>query len=91
MTDRIVSVCESLRVSYLKMPSGAGHDTQHVAEIAPGGMIFVPSKDGRSHCPEEWTAFEDIGLGTEVLAQTMALLDMENTHPGGLLTTQWRE
>jgi len=84
IVDRIVSVCETMQISYLKMPSGAGHDTQHVAEIAPGGMVFVPSKDGRSHCGEEWTEFEDICLGTEVLAQTMILLDGENAHPGGL-------
>lgn len=89
IVDRIVSVCESLRTPYLKMPSGAGHDTQHVAEIAPGGMIFVPSKDGCSHCGEEWTEFEDICLGTEVLAQTMVLLDLENAHPGGLLRADW--
>jgi N-carbamoyl-L-amino-acid hydrolase len=40
-------------------------------------MIFVPSKDGRSHCPEEWTEFKDICLGIEVLASTITSLDEE--------------
>src|SRR5262249_37950394 len=41
---------KSLGLSTRAMPSGAGHDSQNMATIAPTGMIFVPSKDGRSHC-----------------------------------------
>lgn len=77
MVRRIARVCDSLSISYLEMLSGAGHDANHIAEVAPAGMIFIPSKDGRSHCPEEWTDFEQVCLGIEVLANTVTLLDKE--------------
>jgi N-carbamoyl-L-amino-acid hydrolase len=77
MVGRIVRVCEKLNMPYLEVPSGAGHDANHLAEITPTGMIFVPSKDGRSHCPEEWSEFKNIGLGVEVLANTIIELDKE--------------
>jgi acetylornithine deacetylase/succinyl-diaminopimelate desuccinylase-like protein len=53
-----------------KMISGAGHDTALVAGLAEAGMIFVPSRDGRSHCPQEFTSIEDIVLGCEILLDT---------------------
>ena len=77
LTQRIKQVCERLGVACAELPSGAGHDASHLAEIVPTGMIFVPSKDGRSHCPEEWTEFKDICLGIEVLASTITSLDEE--------------
>ncbi len=80
MVRRIGRVCDSLGLSYLEMPSGAGHDMNHLAEVAPAGMIFVPSKDGRSHCPEEWTDFEEVTLGAEVLACTIFSLDEEGVN-----------
>ena len=52
------------------MPSGAGHDAQDMALIAPTGMIFVPSRDGISHSPEEFTSFEMIYKGANVLKNT---------------------
>jgi N-carbamoyl-L-amino-acid hydrolase len=57
------------------LPSGAGHDAGHLAQIIPAGMIFVPSKDGRSHCPEEWTDFEHIGCGVELLGSLIGEID----------------
>jgi allantoate deiminase len=51
------------------MHSGAGHDTQNVARIAKTAMLFVRSKDGRSHTPEEFTSTENATLGIEVLAE----------------------
>jgi N-carbamoyl-L-amino-acid hydrolase len=80
MVRRIGRVCDSLGLSYLEIPSGAGHDMNHLSEVAPAGMIFVPSKDGRSHCPEEWTDFEEVSLGTEVLAHTILSLDEEGVN-----------
>ncbi len=47
--------------------SGAGHDAQYMATIGPVGMIFVPSRDGRSHCEEEFTAVDDIEHGANTL------------------------
>jgi N-carbamoyl-L-amino-acid hydrolase len=52
---------------YRHMLSGAGHDAQYMAAIGPAGMIFVPSRDGRSHCEEEFTAMEDIEYGATTL------------------------
>jgi len=55
-------------VSTMLMASGAGHDSQQMARIAKVAMIFVRSKDGRSHTPEEFSSIEDIVAGIEVLA-----------------------
>ena len=61
--------------SHRRMVSGAGHDAAFIAKIAPAAMIFVPSRDGRSHCPEEFSETGDIALGAEVMAQTVITLD----------------
>ena len=47
--------------------SGAGHDAQYMAAIAPAGMVFVPSRGGRSHCEEEFTPMDDIEHGANTL------------------------
>lgn len=60
---------------YTHMFSGAGHDAAHMARLAPMGMIFVPSRGGRSHTPEEWTDIEDIAVGARVLSQAIIRLD----------------
>jgi N-carbamoyl-L-amino-acid hydrolase len=64
-----------LGLSSLRMPSGAGHDAQSIALLAPVGMIFVPSVDGISHSPEEHTAAADVTHGADVLLQTLVALD----------------
>jgi N-carbamoyl-L-amino-acid hydrolase len=56
------------------MPSGAGHDSQNMATITPTAMIFVPSKDGRSQCPEEDTDWTDVTNGANVLLNTLVEL-----------------
>ncbi len=56
---------------YKVMTSGAGHDAMIMASITPTGLIFVPSKDGRSHCPEEWTDYEDLQKGIELICHTI--------------------
>ena len=47
--------------------SGAGHDAQYMAAIGPTGMVFVPSRGGRSHCEEEFTPMDDIEHGANTL------------------------
>ena len=64
----------SLGVSAHRMPSGAAHDAQSMADLCPVGMIFVPSKDGRSHSPAEWTAWESIEFGANCLLRTLLQL-----------------
>ncbi len=55
-------------VPTMLMASGAGHDSQQMAKIARVAMIFVRSKDGRSHTPDEFSSIDDIVAGIEVLA-----------------------
>ncbi|MGH9955826.1 MAG: M20 family metallo-hydrolase, partial [Pyrinomonadaceae bacterium] len=57
------------------MPSGAGHDAQDMARLAPVGMIFVPSIGGISHSPREFSRPEDIANGANVLLHTLLKLD----------------
>ena len=59
----------------LSLPSGAGHDAQDMALITPTGMIFVPSVDGISHSPKEYSSPEAIAKGTQVLLNTLLRLD----------------
>jgi allantoate deiminase len=55
-------------VPTLTMASGAGHDTQQLARIARVAMIFIRSRDGRSHTPEEFSSVDDMVAGITVLA-----------------------
>ncbi len=57
------------------LPSGAGHDAQDMARLAPVGMIFVPSVAGISHSPREFSRPEDIANGANVLLHTLLKLD----------------
>jgi allantoate deiminase len=50
-----------------RMVSGAGHDAMIMAELTEVGLIFVPSRGGRSHCPEEWTDYEQLQKGIDLL------------------------
>lgn len=71
----IGSQAEKLGLSTKSLPSGAGHDAQELAHICPMGMIFVPSKDGVSHAPAEFSSKEDIANGANVLLHTILELD----------------
>jgi len=66
---------KSLGLATTDLPSLAGQDAQEIARIAPMAMIFVPSKDGISHSPEEFTPWEDVANGTEVVYRSILLLD----------------
>lgn len=70
----IGAAAERLGLATLELPSGAGHDAQVISALAPTGMIFVPSKDGRSHSAWEWTSWDDVASGADVLLET--LLDL---------------
>jgi N-carbamoyl-L-amino-acid hydrolase len=64
-----------LGLSALRMPSGAGHDAQSIALLAPIGMIFIPSVGGISHSPQEFSRPEDVVNGADVLLNTVLKLD----------------
>ena len=59
------------------MQSGAGHDSQHMASIAPSAMIFIPSVAGISHSPKEFSTATDIANGANVLLQTILAIDKD--------------
>ncbi|MGH3427814.1 MAG: M20 family metallo-hydrolase, partial [Mycobacteriales bacterium] len=59
----------------LPITSGAGHDAQEMAMLGPAGMIFVPSHDGRSHCPEEHTDLNDLAIGVRALIEALMAFD----------------
>ncbi|WP_332237460.1 Zn-dependent hydrolase [Sporolactobacillus sp. KGMB 08714] len=63
--------CKKLKASYVKMPSGAGHDTMNMAALCPAGMIFIPSVGGISHHPDEHTDLSQIVKGIEILEETV--------------------
>jgi N-carbamoyl-L-amino-acid hydrolase len=71
----IDSAAKELGLSSRRMPSGAGHDAQDIAKIAPIGMIFVPSIGGISHSPREFTPAQDMANGANVLLQTLLTID----------------
>lgn len=73
--DTIREAARAAGYSTLDLPSGAGHDAQQVAHFAPIGMIFVPSRDGISHSPREYTPPADVARGAETLYRTLLLLD----------------
>lgn len=58
-------------VPVARMQSGAGHDTQNIARIAPAAMVFARSKDGRSHTPAEFTSIDDAVEAARVLAAAL--------------------
>ena len=58
-----------------RLPSGAGHDAQMMAQLGPMGMIFVPSVGGVSHSPKELTRWEDCARGADVLLRTVLEMD----------------
>ena len=72
---RVASAAAGLGLSARAMPSGAGHDAQSIALLAPVGMIFVPSIGGISHAPEEHTAPGDVTNGANVLLHTLLAID----------------
>jgi N-carbamoyl-L-amino-acid hydrolase len=72
---RVAHSAAALGLSARAMPSGAGHDAQSMALLAPVGMIFVPSVGGISHAPGEHTAPRDVTNGANVLLRTLLAID----------------
>jgi N-carbamoyl-L-amino-acid hydrolase len=71
----IVGAARELSLSFRLMPSGAGHDAQSLAALAPIGMIFIPSAGGVSHSPREHSDPEDLVNGANVLVNGLLGLD----------------
>jgi beta-ureidopropionase / N-carbamoyl-L-amino-acid hydrolase len=72
--DAVEAAADALGLSSMRLQSGAGHDAQALAAIAPAGMIFVPSVDGLSHDPGELTHWDDCVNGANVLLRAALAL-----------------
>lgn len=85
MSGRVVSILHDvvagLGLSSTRLFSGAEHDAALMARAVPTGMIFVPSRDGRSHCPQEWTDLPDIAAGVSALTHSLIALDRPDPIP----------
>ncbi|QNB46545.1 hydantoinase/carbamoylase family amidase [Thermanaerosceptrum fracticalcis] len=77
MVGSLEKAARSLGYSYKLMPSGAGHDAMYMAELTQVGMIFIPSKEGISHNPAEYSSWEEIARGAELLLETVINLANE--------------
>jgi beta-ureidopropionase / N-carbamoyl-L-amino-acid hydrolase len=73
--DKMVQAAQSLGILYINMQSGAGHDVQEMGKLGPIGLIFIPSKDGISHNPKEYSSPQEMSKGADVMLHTVLLLD----------------
>jgi N-carbamoyl-L-amino-acid hydrolase len=77
LQQKVAASAKALGLTTKFMQSGAGHDSQEMALIAPVAMIFVPSVGGISHSPKEFTKPVDMSNGANVLLQTILALDKD--------------
>ena len=78
MVKLIEKNTKKLGFPFMRINSGAGHDSKHIDKIAPSGMIFIPCKKGVSHHPDENVKKDDMFKGTMVLAET--LIELANSN-----------
>jgi N-carbamoyl-L-amino-acid hydrolase len=78
---QIEAAAATLGLKTLHMPSGAGHDAQNLAKLAPMGMIFIPSIGGISHSPRELSRWSDCANGADVLLRTVLRVDRNDLQP----------
>ena len=76
LIDRLKEKCEKHQYQYREMTSGAAHDAMVFADKVDTVMVFVPSKDGRSHCPQEYSSYADLAKATQIVFETIC--DMMN-------------
>lgn len=66
--EKMKAICDDLGYRYLVINNGTGHDSMIMTDFCDTNMIYVPSQNGGvSHCPEEWTDYESIKKGADVL------------------------
>lgn len=73
--DKMMAAASSLGISYIKMQSGAGHDVQEMGKLGPIGLVFIPSKEGISHNPKEYSSPAEMANGAKLMLQTLLMLD----------------
>lgn len=77
LLNHLKNAAKTLGLKSTPLASGAGHDAAFIAKVAPMAMIFVPSRDGLSHCPEEWTDPDQCADGTALLFETLLRIDAD--------------
>lgn len=79
LIEKIEETAIEKRFDYLKLNSGAVHDTAMLSGLTDIGMIFIPSKGGKSHCPEEYTSEQDLKAGCDLLLNVVRKLACKKT------------
>ena len=74
LNQGIINSSKRFKYKYLLMDSGAGHDTAHLAKVSDATIIFIPCKNGLSHCPQEFTDSINIKKGSEVILSSIIQL-----------------
>ena len=78
INESLKKSAKDLNYTFVSMDSGAGHDTAHLAKVSKASIIFIPCKNGLSHCPEEYTKSLNIKKGSEVILKS--ILDLKNNY-----------
>ena len=76
LVNYVKQTAEELNISHQYIHSGAGHDSQFIAYMLPATMIFAPSKDGLSHCEQEYTSPEQCTLAATVMLNAVLKADL---------------
>jgi N-carbamoyl-L-amino-acid hydrolase len=76
LTELLRSAAGELGLRQQDIVSGAGHDAAFLAQIAPAAMLFVPSRDGMSHCAEEWTDSDALTKGVAAVLRAVRAFDL---------------
>jgi allantoate deiminase len=79
--QEVAATARDLDLPYRVLTSGASHDSQMVNRVTPTAMIFVPSKGGLSHVPDEWTDPGSLAVGTDLLLASLLRLDARSPRP----------
>ncbi|TDH36350.1 Zn-dependent hydrolase [Pseudohoeflea suaedae] len=74
LQDLLASEAQNLGLSHIRMPSGAGHDAQTMQSLCPSALIFIPSRAGISHAPEEHSEWADILAGARLMLSALVRL-----------------
>ena len=74
MLDTLEDSCKERGYSYMRLPSGAGHDSLEIGQQLPTVMLFVSSKDGRSHAPVEFSKYSDLAKASVLMTDLVEKL-----------------
>ena len=75
MQSLVEEAADQAGLGHTRLPSGAGHDAQAIATITKMAMLFVPSTDGISHAPAEYSTPQECANGAQVLLELLRLAD----------------